>query len=81
VEGGVLVKKIGNGILLHTRMQQGFVITGINGQPVNNLENLSSVLGSARGIVRLEGLYPGYDGIYAYPLNLDEGGKGSEDAP
>jgi len=80
LEGGVLVKKIGNGILLRTRMQQGFVITSINGQSVNNLESLSSALGSAQGIVRLEGIYPGYEGTYAYPLNLDEGNKGDDDA-
>jgi len=79
LEGGVLVKKIGNGILLRTRLQQGFVITGVNGQPVNNLEALRSALGAAQGTVRLEGVYPGYEGTYAYPLNLDEGNKGDDD--
>lgn len=77
LDGGVLVKKIGNGLLQRTRMQQGFVITGINGRPVNNLEDLKSALGSAQGIVRLEGTYPGYEGTYAYPLNLD--GRANDD--
>jgi Do/DeqQ family serine protease len=73
LEGGVLVKKLGNGVLKRTRMQEGFVITGVNGQQVNNLESLTSALASAQGTLRLEGTYPGYEGTYAYPLNLDEG--------
>jgi hypothetical protein len=52
-------------------MQQGFVITGVNGQQVENLEALKSALGSAQGTVMLQGIYPGYEGTYAYPLNLD----------
>jgi len=73
LEGGVVVKKLGSGILKNTRMQEGFVITGVNGQPVNKLEDLTAALAAAQGTIRLEGAYPGYDGTYAYPLNLDEG--------
>jgi len=29
------------------------------------------LLGSARGTVRLEGVYPGFEGVYGYPLNLN----------
>ena len=72
LDGGVLVKRIGNGALQRTRMQQGFVITGVNGRQVANLEDLKSALGSAQGTVMLQGIYPGYEGTYAYPLNLDE---------
>jgi len=73
LEGGVLVKKLGNGILKRTRMQEGFVITGVNGRQVNNLEDLASALTAAQGTIRMEGMYPGYDGTYGYPLSLDEG--------
>lgn len=71
LEGGVEVKKIGSGLLQRTRIQQGFVITSVNGQPVKDLESFKSALAGAQGTVRLEGIYPGYEGAYAYPLNLD----------
>ena len=72
IPGGVLVKKLGDGLLKNTRMQEGFVITSVNGQEVKNLDELNAVLKSAQGTVRLEGIYPGYEGTYGYPLNLDD---------
>lgn len=71
LSGGVLVKKLGNGILKGTRMQEGFVITSVDGQPVNSLDDLKAALANAHGTVRLEGVYPGYEGTYGYPLNLE----------
>lgn len=73
VDGGVLVKDIDKGGLLsRTRMEKGFIITSVNGRGINNVDELSSLLGSAYGPVRLEGFYPGYDGTYTYPLNLGD---------
>jgi len=71
IAGGVVVKKIGDGPLKNTRMQEGFVITSVNGQTIKNLDDLTTVLNSAHGTVQLNGFYPGYDGNYGYPLNLD----------
>ncbi|MBG9376861.1 Do family serine endopeptidase [Panacibacter sp. DH6] len=71
ISGGVLVKKLGTGILKNTRMQEGFVITSVDGQEVKTVEDLKALLGKAQGgTVRLEGIYPGYEGTYGYPLNL-----------
>jgi hypothetical protein len=54
-------------------MQDGFIITSVNGQEVKNIEELKNVLVASKGgTVRLEGIYPGYEGSYAYPLNLRE---------
>ena len=53
-------------------MQEGFVITSVDGQDIKNLDDLKSILGNAQGTVRLEGIYPGYDGTYGYPLNLSK---------
>lgn len=73
INGGVLVKSIGsNSPLAKTRMQEGFVITSVNGVEINSIEQLARILGRADGTVRLEGMYPGYDGTYTYPLNLEE---------
>ncbi len=71
VEGGVVVGKITEGGPIgRTRMQPGFIITSVNGQDITSMDDLSKALANATGSVRLEGIYPGYDGIYQYPLNL-----------
>ncbi|HMP95088.1 MAG TPA: PDZ domain-containing protein, partial [Phnomibacter sp.] len=77
IDGGVRVKKIGSGLLKSTRMQEDFVITSVNSQPVKSVEELMKTLNGAKGTVRLEGIYPGFEGIYGYPLNLsgDPGGN------
>lgn len=80
IDGGVLVKKIGDGLLKNTRMQEGFVITSVDGQDIKGLDDLKKILADAQGTVRLEGIYPGYDGTYGYPLNLSkDDGNGQGD--
>jgi len=70
IDGGVQVQKLGTGALKNTRIQEGFIITSVDGQAVNSLDDLKTVLNSSDGTVRLEGVYPGYDGTYGYPLAL-----------
>jgi serine protease Do len=73
IEGGVLVKKITpGGPLSLTRINEGFVIISVNGRDVTSLEELTKVLSNINGTVSLEGIYPGYDGTYKYPLNLEQ---------
>lgn len=73
IEGGVLVKKItAGGALSRTRINEGFVITSVNGEEVTNLDELTKALSNVNGTVSLEGIYPGYDGTYKYPLNLEQ---------
>jgi len=73
IEGGVLVSKITpGGALSRTRINEGFVITSVNGVDVTNLEELTKALANVNGTVSLEGVYPGYDGTYKYPLNLEQ---------
>jgi serine protease Do len=73
IEGGVQVKKItAGGPLSRTRVNETFIITSVNGREVNNLEELTKILSNANGTISLEGVYPGYDGTYKYPLNLEQ---------
>ena len=73
IDGGVLVSKITpGGALSRTRINEGFVITSVNGVDVTSLEQLTRALGNVNGTVSLEGVYPGYDGTYKYPLNLEQ---------
>jgi len=72
LEGGVVVKKIKErGPLSRTRMQDGFIITSVNGRDVSSVEDLSKLLYGAYGTVKLEGMYPGSD-MYTYPLTLGD---------
>jgi Do/DeqQ family serine protease len=73
VTGGVVVKKIREGgKLSETKMDEGFVITSINGRAIKSIDELSKVLNSAVGTVKLEGFYPGFRGSYTYPLDLTD---------
>jgi Do/DeqQ family serine protease len=73
IEGGVVVKTLkAGGALKGSKMEEGFVITSVNGKDVTSVEELTKTLASMIGTVRLEGFYPGYDGTYTYPLNLGD---------
>ena len=72
VEGGVVVKKIKEGPLSKTRMEEGFIITTVNGSDIKNSEELGQALGSGYGKVKLEGIYPGYNGVYTYTIDLGD---------
>ena len=75
IDGGVVVNKINSGgILSNSRVQPGFVITGVitsSGEvEISNLEDLNEALKNRSGTVSIIGVYPGYGESYKYPLNL-----------
>jgi S1-C subfamily serine protease len=74
IEGGVLVKKIAaGGPFSRTRMQDGFIITSVSGMDVTSIDELKRAITSLQGeSIQLEGIYPGYEGVYRYPLNLED---------
>lgn len=76
VAGGVIVKKIKEGgPFSGTRMEQGFIITTVNGQDVKNADELGKYMNNGTGRLKLEGIYPGYNGTYTYQVKLgDEDG-------
>ncbi len=52
------------------RVQEGYVILKANGKEVKNVEEFTKVIDSASGSVKLEGVYPGYEGIHTVVINL-----------
>jgi serine protease Do len=73
VDGGVIVKGIKTGgALKASRIEEGFVITSVNGTEVTSVDALAKLLSNLNGTVKLEGFYPGYDGTHTYPLNLGD---------
>ena len=75
VKGGVVVKAIQEkGLFSKTRMEDGFVILKVNGKDVSSVEEYRKILASTSdSSVKLEGVYPGYDGAFTYPLKLNGG--------
>ncbi|MFZ4058876.1 MAG: trypsin-like peptidase domain-containing protein [Ferruginibacter sp.] len=72
IGGGVIVKKIKDGALKdQTRMRDGFVILKINDTDVKSLDDLASIIGNSK-MITISGFYPGYDGLYDYPISLEE---------
>ncbi len=73
IEGGVVVKKIkAGGPFSNTRMEPGFIITSVNGTDIKNIEELGQLLGAGYDQLQLEGIYPGYKGVYTYKIKLNE---------
>ncbi len=74
VKGGVVVTSISEkGLFSRTRMEEGFVILRVNGQEVSSVEEFRKIVEQAgNGSLKLEGVYPGYDGSFTYPLKLNE---------
>ena len=75
IDGGVVVNKVNaGGVLANSRMQQGFIITGIvtaDGETsINSLEDLNEALQNRVGSAKLIGVYPGDTDSYSYPINL-----------
>jgi serine protease Do len=74
VKGGIVVTSINDkGLLSRTRMEEGFVILKVNGQEVNTVDEFRKIVEQAgNGSLKLEGVYPGYDGTFTYPLKLND---------
>lgn len=72
VSGGVIVKKIKEGALNdQTRMKDGFVILKVNDKEVKSVSELKDAIGNEKSVT-ITGFYPGYDGLYEYPITLGE---------
>ncbi len=72
IAGGVVVKKINEGALNdQTRMKDGFIILKVNDKAIKSIEELRAAIGSQKDIT-ISGFYPGYDGVYDYPISLGD---------
>ncbi|MDP1764840.1 MAG: hypothetical protein Q8L07_13235 [Sediminibacterium sp.] len=56
-----------------TRMQEGFIIISVNDQVIKSVAELDKLLTLNKGRkVKIEGIYPGFEGTYPYLLNLSD---------
>lgn len=72
IPGGVVVKKINPGALSdQTRMRDGFIIIKVDGKDVKSVDEFKKLTGDEKSIT-ITGFYPGYDGLYDYPISLGD---------
>jgi Do/DeqQ family serine protease len=77
VKGGVIVSGISRGIISdQTMMKNNFVILRVDGKDVTGVDQLKAAL-AGKSSVNIEGVYPGYEGVYQYGLN-DLNGTGNQ---
>lgn len=53
-----------------TNIQEGFIIMGVDGQPVDSIRDFERALQNKRGGVLMEGKYPGSRGVYYYGFGM-----------
>lgn len=71
VEGGVQVVRTSAGKFRQQGIRPGFIITGIAGQPVRSMKDLTTIVTTESGGVLIEGFYPDEPGqrqYYGMPL-------------
>jgi S1-C subfamily serine protease len=65
LEGGVKVEKLGNGKLKDAKVREGFIITSIDNQKIESIEDVTQILSSKRNQGTLiEGIYPNGEKAY-----------------
>jgi serine protease Do len=72
---GVMVTDLGSGLLAKTQMKKGFVITAINDDVIQSINDLEQALAASK--LQIAGFYPGHEGMYYYSLT-GAGGQGAE---
>jgi Do/DeqQ family serine protease len=71
LSGGVKITGLKSGKFSEsTDIKEGFVITQIDDQPINNSEDFVNIMKNKEGKVVLEGLYPGKPYSYLYALKM-----------
>ena len=71
VQSGVRITDLKQGkVSEFTDIKKGFVITQIDDQPVNNVEDLINILKDKQGKVLVEGIYPNRPESYLYAFRM-----------
>ena len=70
VEGGVVIKNLTDGLIAEqTVIKKGFIIIRAGGKTIKSIDDLKRAIESSGNSVILEGVYPGYEGVYTYSIN------------
>ncbi len=72
IKGGVIVAEIKEDSPFgKAKIEEGFIITRIEGREVYNLDDLKNLLPKLKGTIHIEGKFEGSGGNYVFPVKLD----------
>ncbi len=72
IDTGIKIEKVYPGkVKKHTQMQDGFIITHIDGEKVKDKENFFKTLKKKKGGVMLQGIYEDIPGEYYYAFGME----------
>ena len=64
---GIIIFKIDkNSIIQDTNMEREFIVTAVNEESIDNLDDFTAAVAKAEGEVILDGFYKKYPGEYSY---------------
>lgn len=73
IKGGVIVKEISDDSPFHkARIEEGFIITGIEGKEINDVEDLKNIFSKLKGTIHVKGVFDGAEGNYIFPVKLED---------
>lgn len=64
IDGGVQLTQINAGKFKDAGIREGFIITSVDKQPINNVEDLQQILQNKQGGTLIEGIYPNGERAY-----------------
>ncbi|OSZ78542.1 hypothetical protein CAP35_09915 [Chitinophagaceae bacterium IBVUCB1] len=68
IAGGVVITNTGRSVLAQARIKNGYVITAVDDNAVNTVDDLKKAIGN-NSSVQIAGFYPGIRGMYYYNLS------------
>lgn len=70
VPGGVMIKSLSDGLLAdQTTIKKGFIIVRAGNKDIKSIDELKKAIESSGNSIIIEGIYPGYEGVYTYAIN------------
>lgn len=70
VTGGVMIKSLSDGLLAdQTTIKKGFIIVRAGSKDIKTVDELKKAIESSGNSIIIEGIYPGYEGVYTYAIN------------
>jgi serine protease Do len=71
ITSGVKVAEVSKGIVYrYTNIKKGFVITEVNGKPINTEADFVKAAETTENIIMLEGVYPHFGGVFYYAFSI-----------
>ncbi|PKP05162.1 MAG: deoxyribonuclease HsdR [Bacteroidetes bacterium HGW-Bacteroidetes-6] len=64
LKNGLKISEMADGVLKRAGIKEGFIVTKIDGNPINSLSDLEAALSGKTGGILMEGIYP--NGMKAY---------------